>query len=64
MPNEIRMHLENMVVLEELPHFQEKDIKSIISKEKGHIVLLHMINANGHKNNSPTSNLWYMFLPQ
>jgi hypothetical protein len=34
MPNEIRTHLENMVVLEELPLFQEKDMKSIISKEK------------------------------
>jgi hypothetical protein len=59
MPNEIRIHLENMVVLEELPFFQEKDMKSIISKEKK-----RGIHANDHKNNSPTSNLWYMYLPQ
>jgi hypothetical protein len=32
MPNEIRTHLENMVVLEEL--LSKKDMKSIISKEK------------------------------
>jgi hypothetical protein len=34
MPNEVRMHLENMVILEELPLFQEKVKKSIISKEQ------------------------------
>jgi hypothetical protein len=64
MPKEIRIHLENMVVLEELP-FSRKghEVHNFKRKEKGHIVILHMTNANDHKNNSPTSNLWYMYLP-
>jgi hypothetical protein len=66
MPNGIRMYLENMVVLEELPLFSRKgkEVHNFKKKEKGHIVLLHMTNANGHKNNSPASNLWYMYLPE
>ena len=65
MQNEIRIHLENIVILEELP-FPRKghEVNNFKRKEKGHIVLLHMTNANDHKNNSLTLNLWYMYLPQ
>ena len=40
------------------------EVHNFKRKEKGHIVLLHMTNANDHKNNSLTLNLWYMYLPQ